>query len=450
MITFWKLLNFNGKIFLTFFKGVRVKKRYFLKGCGVLVASLLISGCAPTGGGSGSWSDSQVKEFEAILAEDRYSSLCDLGPLYQQYLQTKDKKLLNKLLYNYVKNLANSCIDLDSFERAQERRKAQGIKTHYSVYLENVSSIDIFNKLSKGEKIESILAPYIPPTPQFNRLIDALNSTSDPASRKKIKLNIERTKIMDPNNWDTYVLINVPEYKFRLFENGTKVMEFKVIVGKYKWQTPIFSSTMKYIVINPTWNVPDNIARKEIIPHLVKDPVGYLKRHNMVVRRDYNIDSPPVDPRSVNWKKYLSKEWENKELPYKLIERASTRNALGQVKFMFPNRFSVYMHDTNKKYLFNNVQRSFSHGCIRLEKPFDLLRHISTNYTATPIENPKEYLALLRRKKKRDTTYINLVRTIPVHIVYLTAYVDEDGVVRFFNDIYRYDAIQHVRGLGSI
>ncbi|NPA50845.1 MAG: L,D-transpeptidase family protein, partial [Epsilonproteobacteria bacterium] len=254
----------------------------------------------------------------------------------------------------------------------------------------------------------------------------------------------------DPNNWDTYVLINVPEYKFRLFENGTKVMEFKVIVGKYKWQTPIFSSTMKYIVINPTWNVPDNIARKEIIPHLVKDPVGYLKRHNMVVRRDYNIDSPPVDPRSVNWKKYLSKEWENKELPYKLIERASTRNALGQVKFMFPNRFSVYMHDTNKKYLFNNAQRSFSHGCIRLEKPFDLLRHISTNYTATPIENPKEYLALLRRKKKRDTTYINLVRTIPVHIVYLTAYVDEDGVVRFFNDIYRYDAIQHVRGLGSI
>jgi murein L,D-transpeptidase YcbB/YkuD len=158
----------------------------------------------------------------------------------------------------------------------------------------------------------------------------------------------------------------------------------------------------------------------------------------MVVKRDYGLDSPTIDPRKVNWKEYLKPEWETKELPYKIIERSSTRNALGRVKFMFPNRFSVYMHDTNMKKLFNYTQRAYSHGCIRLEKPMELLHYLGKNYAKEPTVDIN---SLLKAKK---TKYIALSEYIPVHIVYLTSYAESDGV-RFFNDIYGFDRITRLK-----
>ena len=399
-----------------------------------VVASFFIAGCGGAGVGGSSWNSAQKSEFLEILQEDRYSSVCDLQPMINQYQQTKDDKILSKLLVNYTENLANGCIDIDSFQR---ELKAKNPNAHYEVYKEYVSSSDVLGKLSKGASIQSILEPYVPQMPQFYPLINAYNSAISPVSKYKIKLNIERVKLLNPNNWDTYVLINVPEYKFRLFENGQKTLEFKVIVGKPSWPTPIFSSTMKYITVHPTWNVPDNIARKEEIPKIIRDK-SYLKRHNMVVKRDYGLDSPTVDPSKINWKEYLKPEWENRELPYKIIEQSGSRNALGRVKFMFPNRYSVYMHDTNNKKLFAYPQRAFSHGCVRLEKPLKLLGHISTYYTKQKFEEVGEIL------KAKKTKYVNLAQNIPVHIVYLTAYV-ENGVVNFFGDIYGYDRMQKLR-----
>ena len=395
--------------------------------------SFLVSGCGNVGLG-GNWSSAQEREFFEILHQDSYSSLCNLRPMVTQYQKTKDKKILTQLLVKYTENLANGCIDQNSFKAAIRAKEAQGINTHYEFYNEYVSSGDIVAKLKKGSSIKSILAPYVPQMPQFFPLINAYKSAISPVQKYKIKLNIERVKLLKPTDWDTYVMINVPEFKFRLFEHGKKSLEFKVIVGQPTWQTPIFSSTMKYITVHPTWNVPDNIARKEEIPKIIKDP-SYLRRHNMVVKRDYGLDSPTVDPRSVHWKQYLTPEWENKELPYKIIEQASSRNALGRVKFMFPNRFSVYMHDTNNKKLFYRDYRAFSHGCVRLEKPLKLLGHISTFYTKQSFDQVANIL------KNKKTGYVNLEQKIPVHIVYLTAYV-EDGVVRFFNDIYGFDRMQ--------
>ncbi len=404
-----------------------------------LTAAFVISGCGGSGflGLGGDWSSSQKDEFLQILQEDRYSSVCDMQPMIEQYQKTKDDKVLTKILVNYTENLANGCIDQSSFKSALRAKKSRGINTHYEFYNEYVSSGDIMEKLKKGESIEDILKPYVPNMPQFFPLINAYNSAVSPIQKYKIKLNIERVKLLKPTGWDTYVLINVPEYKFRLFENGSKSMEFKVIVGKPTWQTPIFSSIMKYITVHPTWNVPDNIARKEEIPKIIKDP-SYLRRHNMVVKRDYAPDSPTVDPKTVNWKEYLKPEWANRELPYKIIEKSSSHNALGKVKFMFPNRFSVYMHDTNMKRLFAYQQRAFSHGCIRLEQPLRLLGHLSTFYTKQKFEEVGQIL------KAKKTKYVSLAQTIPVHIVYLTAYVD-NGVVNFYNDIYGFDKITKLR-----
>ena len=404
-----------------------------------LSAAFILSGCGGSGflGIGGDWSSSQKDEFLQILQEDKYSSVCDMQDMINQYQSTKDDKILSKILVKYTENLANGCIDQESFQRALDAKRAQGINTYYEFYNEYVNSSDILEKLKKGESVKSILEPYVPQMPQFFPLIDAYNSAISPVQKYKIKLNIERVKLLKPTGWDTYVLINVPEYKFRLFENGQKSLEFKVVVGKPTWQTPIFSSTLKYITVHPTWNVPDNIARKEIIPAIIKDP-SYLRRHNMVVKRDYAPDSPTVNPSKINWREYLKPEWANKELPYKIIEKSSSRNALGRVKFMFPNRFSVYMHDTNMKKLFVYPQRAFSHGCIRLEQPLRLLGHLSTFYTKQKFDEVGEIL------KAKKTKYVSLAQKIPVHIVYLTAYVD-NGVVNFFNDIYGFDKITKLR-----
>ena len=408
------------------------------------LASIFFAGCANTDAVKPAknskavvqtgWSSSQKSEFLDILQSDTYSSICDLQPMIAKYRESNDENTLNKLLVEYTKNLANSCIDTEGFKAAL---RAKNPNASYEFYEEYVSSSDILAKLNSGASIKSILEPYVPQMPLFYPLIDAYNLAVSPVQKYKIKLNIERVKLLKPTGWDTYILANVPEYKFRLFENGQKSLEFKIIVGRPSWPTPIFSSMMKYITVHPTWNVPDNIARKEEIKRIIKDP-SYLRRHNMVVKKDYGLDSPTINPKTINWKEYLKPEWANKELPYKIIEQSGSRNALGRVKFMFPNRYSVYMHDTNNKKLFKYQQRAFSHGCMRLEKPLKLLGHVSTFYTKQKFEEVGQIL------KAKKTKYVNLDQKIPVHVVYLTTYV-ENGVVNFFGDIYGYDRMQKLR-----
>jgi len=407
------------------------------------IGLFFLSGCAANmGPHTGGWGYSQKSDLLDILETDKYASLCELKPTYEKYLETKDQKLLNKLLVGYVQNLANSCINLNAFKASQRAKRANKTKTHYEIQLQSARAGTIMSQLQAGKSIEDILSPYIPTSPQFKRLLShyhAMRSGGDSAQLRKVKLNIERTKLMKPKQWSTYVLINVPEYKFRLFEGGSKTMEFNVIVGKRAWQTPIFSSTLKYVVLNPNWNVPDNIARDEIIPILVRNP-NYLKRKNMVVRKDYNIASKSVNPKSVDWKRYLTKEYKKKALPFKLIQRSSGKNALGTVKFIFPNSFSVYMHDTQSKSLFRHESRAYSHGCIRLAEPKRLLEHISNNYTS------QGFAEIQKRSGTKKTNYVNLTQQIPVRIVYFTAYVDEGGALHFYNDIYGFDTSQKMKG----
>ncbi len=417
-----------------FERGELMKNKY--KILGTIAISIIISGCANIGGvgSTNELNSAQKEEFLTILEQDKYSSMCDLNGMYAQYQQTKDDKILSKLLVEYAENLANGCIDIDKFKSAL---RASNPNANYEFYKEYVSSSDIFAKLKKGDSVTSILEPFVPQMPQFFPLIDAYNSAISPVTKYKIKQNIERVKLLKPDGWDTYIMVNVPEFKFRLFENRQKSLEFNVIVGRPSWPTPIFSSEMKYITVHPTWNVPDNIARKEEIKKIIRDK-SYLRRHNMVVKRDYSLDSPTVDPSTINWKEYLKPEWKNRALPYKIIEQSGPRNALGHVKFMFPNRYSVYMHDTNNKKLFAYEQRAFSHGCMRLEKPLKLLGHLATYYTKQKFEEVDKIL------KGKKTKYVNLATKIPVHVVYLTAYV-ENGMVHFFNDIYGYDKITKLR-----
>jgi murein L,D-transpeptidase YcbB/YkuD len=203
----------------------------------------------------------------------------------------------------------------------------------------------------------------------------------------KVKKNLQLERISTPKG-SNYILVNIPEFKMHYYYNDEPVLNMKVIVGKTYLRTPVFNKKMQYIVKNPRWNVPASIYENEY-KHKSE---SYLKKNGFA----YNSQG-------------------------KLYQKPGNENALGVVKFLFPNKFNVYMHDTPAKSLFNKRVRAFSHGCIRLEKPLELLNQLG--YTYDTYKNK----------------WITLKKQIPVYIEYHTVWVDDEGIVQFRNDIYGYE-----------
>jgi len=255
-----------------------------------------------------------------------------------------------------------------------------------------------------------------------------------PISKKidKLLLNLDRIKRLPREVESRYIVVNIPSFRLYYFKNYKEALSMRVIVGDKKHHTPIFSNRVSFIVLNPYWIIPDSIVKKEIIPKMLKNP-NYLEEKGYEVRLSYNLNTPPIDTKKVNWAKVLKN---NQTKKYKFVQPPGPKNALGKIKFKFPNQFSVYLHDTSDRNLFKNAQRAFSHGCIRVSEPDKLL------YTFTKYENSISYnkcQAILRGKEK---TQIDLDRKIPIHIVYLTTWVDSRGLLHYFNDIYNYDKHQ--------
>ncbi|SHO80386.1 Peptidoglycan-binding domain 1 [hydrothermal vent metagenome] len=407
-----------------------------------VVLLLAFNGCTGLNVDSNGWRESQRSEFKKILAEDKYLSICNQRSLYKQVLGSNDSKLMSKLLVAYSNNLANGCIDMKSFNASQRAKKAKNIDTYYKIDYQKVDANLILTQLKEGKSIEEILAPYVPTYPQFKILSDKYKSLlKDRDVNKKLlrkmRINIERIKMMTHNLGKNYLIVNVPDFNVRFIEDGKTSLMFGVVVGKYVKQTPIFSSLMKYIVINPTWNIPDSIARKSIIPRMVRDS-GYLARRGIVIRKAHSLESAKVNRNSVNWKPYIGGKG---YVPYKFIQKPSTSNALGRVKFIFPNKYSVYMHDTTGKYRFKSRTKNMrvnSSGCIRLEKPITLLNHITTKYTDKSID----FVTAKYRSRKRYN--LNLVNKIPIHTTYLTTFIDENNRLIVSDDIYGFDKSQRL------
>jgi len=408
-----------------------------------LLVIFVITGCkGPHFGDANGWTDDQKIEFENILNSDKYSSICNLKSLYRDYLDTNrtDTAILSKILIGYSRNLAKSCIDIDSFKRAMRERKKEKIHSYFEINQRDFSASDVISMLNDGDTIEEIMQRYAPKNPLFKKFVRAYNHHK---GDRKLKLSVERSKLLSDEGWgNRYALINVPEFMFRLIENNQTTMKFPVVVGKPKWQTPIFSDEMEYVVLNPTWNVPDNIAKADEIPKIIKNP-NYLKRKNMLVYKSSGMATHPVDPSKVPWRSMLSKKYEKRSLPYKIIEQPSKKNALGLVKFMFPNKFSVYMHDTPSKSYFKRAKRAYSHGCIRLSQPIGLLKHLSDRNLTLDMDS------INKRFETGKTQYLTLKEKIPVHIVYMTAFIEEDGSIKHFDDVYGFDKIQRLIGEDS-
>ncbi|MCK4441468.1 MAG: L,D-transpeptidase family protein, partial [Sulfurovaceae bacterium] len=249
---------------------------------------------------------------------------------------------------------------------------------------------------------------------------------------RTIKLNLDRIKWLPRENDKKYIVVNIPEYMLHFIKNGKEKDTIKVIVGKRKHNTPIFRGKISYIVLNPYWKVPEGIVKKEIIPHMIKNP-NYLKKEGLEIRRTWFEKSDKINPNTIYWEDYYYGEV---KFPYRIMQPPGPKNALGKIKFKFPNRFNVYLHDTPTKRLFKKIKRAYSHGCIRVSEPEKLFETIAS-FNNIDIKKSKKIL------KGKDKVQINISNKIPVYIIYLTAgYNPNIGKPEFREDIYNYDKLQ--------
>jgi L,D-transpeptidase YcbB len=246
---------------------------------------------------------------------------------------------------------------------------------------------------------------------------------------RQIELNMERWRWMERDLGNRYVLVNLPEFRLSVVDGGAAVLTMRVIVGKAHQATPVFSEPLTQIVLNPTWHIPDSIAAKEIAPQMLRDP-GYLSRKGLAIKR--RDDAAAVDTAALgaDQVRQLGKPGSS----WRLVQPPGPDNALGRYKFVVNDRFDVYLHDTPTGKLFARSERDFSHGCIRLEKPAELAQLL---LTGDPKWTPE---AIADGVESGRTVTIPLARPIPVHIVYLTAWVDPDGTLELRNDVYKHDA----------
>ncbi len=239
-----------------------------------------------------------------------------------------------------------------------------------------------------------------------------------------IRLNLERFRWTFHAPDDDFLMVNIAGFHVRRITHRQEVFDSRVIVGKYHKESPIFKDKVTYIEMNPTWTLPYSIATHETLPKLKKDP-GYLAdKHMEIMDRKGKI----LDPNQIDFSKYSSGNF-----PFILRQKPGPWNALGEVKFMFPNKYAVYLHDTPSRGLFNRQDRAFSHGCIRTENKWELLMSLMDDPDVWNMDKINEIL------DSGKTTRITLPKPVNIYIMYWTSRVDQHNLIYFMKDVYKRD-----------
>lgn len=243
----------------------------------------------------------------------------------------------------------------------------------------------------------------------------------------QIALNMERWRWLSHQLGARYIQVNIPAFRLDVMEHEASVLSMRVVVGKPDQRTPVFSGTMTYLVLNPSWKVPASIARREILPILRQKP-DYLANRNITVLQASTSGLQAIDPLTINWSMVTASDFR-----YRLRQEPGPQNALGRVKFIFPNPYHVYLHDTPSRSSFDRPMRAFSHGCVRLEDPVALAEYLLQE---EPRWSRESILDMIERGHRR---HLSLRESIPVHLIYRTAWVDAQGAMQFRPDIYQLD-----------
>jgi murein L,D-transpeptidase YcbB/YkuD len=245
----------------------------------------------------------------------------------------------------------------------------------------------------------------------------------------QIEVNMERWRWLPEDLGRRYVFVNIANFELDVVEDKREVITMRAIVGRDYRRTPVFSDRMTYLVLSPFWNVPPSLAAQDILPQVRKDP-NYLAQKGMRVFEGWGSDTKEIDPLSVDWSSITGKN-----LRYRFRQDPGPSNSLGRVKFMFPNKFNVYLHDTPSRDLFQKTARAFSSGCIRIENPIELSEYL---LQGDPRWDQSAILAAIDRRIEQT---VNLPEPIPVHLLYWTAWVDAAGIANFREDIYGRDKL---------
>ncbi|MBK6959433.1 MAG: L,D-transpeptidase family protein [Nitrosomonas sp.] len=261
--------------------------------------------------------------------------------------------------------------------------------------------------------------------------IRALNVPLDRKIRQ-LRINMERLRWLPRNLGERYVLVNTAGFRLTVVEKEKPVLDMRIIVGRDYRSTPTFNGRLSHMILNPYWNIPDSIARKDLLPKQQSDP-SHFTSLNIKVFPSHDRNAEAIDPDTIDWQAIKHR------FPYVLRQDPGKNNALGRIKFMFSNSFDIYLHDTPSKSLFQRDIRTFSSGCIRLEKPLEFAA-----FALGKQELPEKFLADM---ENGQTATVHLPKPLPVYLVYITAWIDEQEKVHFSSDIYDRDtrALRYAR-----
>jgi murein L,D-transpeptidase YcbB/YkuD len=357
------------------------------------------------------------------LAEPSFPAYHKLKTALLEYRKKQQGQSINKLKYSISISPGDPSLQITKIRQQLSLLGVETDKDNLSIFYDQqlVSQIKDF-QLLHGLRADGVIG---------ENTIRALNI---PISQyiKKIILALERFRWLPKIQTGPVVMVNIPSFQLWAYHSNkideTQAINMKVIVGKSdeeKRKSPVFTANMHYLVFSPYWNIPKSITIEEILPKLLEDPL-YLEQRNIELVARFREDEPVLS--------YTEDEFERLQSgSLKLRQRPGKGNALGKVKFIFPNNYSVYIHDSPARHLFNRSKRDLSHGCIRVEKPAELAHFL---LGAEQKWNQREIIKAMHLQSPKK---VRLKKAVPVIIYYSTASVVQDEVV-FYNDIYDYDA----------
>ena len=258
-----------------------------------------------------------------------------------------------------------------------------------------------------------------------NKTISALNRHSNAEKISKIILSLERLRWLPQDLKSKYIFVNQAFFETWMIRDGKEIFRSDVIVGQPIHQTAVFNDKMEKVVLNPRWFVPRSIVYNEMMPKLYRNPY-YLAKQGYEVR---DVRGRKINSASINWSRFSEKN-----IPYTVVQPPGRKNALGRVKFLFPNQHAIYMHDTPARNLFKKDNRALSHGCVRVQKPIEFAEIVLKTEGWTPAR-----IAAAIASGKNQTVLLS--KKIPVYLGYYTAWADQEGNVRLKDDVYGRDRV---------
>ena len=393
------------------------------------------------------------KKFQALKKSDDVNSVWEMQPKIFRDTKGVINALKKETIYPYLKSLLpmqqryKSLIELlkqytlmDTFPKISYTQEALKLGDRSSTVKEIKKRLQISGDYPKYAKIdthfdETLQSAVINYQKRYLLKIDGkvdkkvtyyLNQPVKD-NIEAIITNLDKTKLYPKDFGNEYIEVNIPDFNLRYFQNSQKRLKMGIVIGRLDRPTPLFSDKVEYMVLNPTWTIPDNLIKRDLI-HVFRDNPNYLLENDIHVflgKKEIEITPQMLE----------AYENSDKKVPYRFVQFSGENNALGRIKFMFPNKYAVYLHDTDNKELLTRRYKLYSSGCMRLDNPFALmdilLEHVTKRYSRSTIE------AIIESNHPKT---IKLNRAIAVHILYFTVY-KEGGLAYFKNDVYLYDKI---------